>query len=139
VRDPDEPTPRVFENQRTGERVEVISESPELLALSVTWPRPGQRALPHIHPSMEETWHVLSGRAAFVIDGVELELGANEHVVASPGIAHLAWNPTEEPVELRIEMRPARRWAEFTRRLFAREDPARLLAEFGDEIRLALR
>jgi len=126
----------VFENPRTGERVEVLSETPELLTMSVTWPRPGQRAAPHVHPVMEETWRIIEGRAAFLIDGVESELGPDESITASPGTRHLAWNPTEEPVELRIEMRPALRWSEFTRRFFAGEDPAALLAEFREEIRL---
>jgi len=133
---PSDAARNVFVNPLTGERVEVISETPELLAMAVEWPRPGQRAAAHIHPGMEETWRVLEGRAAFLIDGVETELGAGEQISAPPGAAHLAWNPTEDPVRLRIEMRPALRWAEFTRRFFAGEDPRILLAEFPDEIRI---
>ena len=114
----------------------MISETAELLTMAVTWPRPGQRAATHIHPGMEETWHVLEGRAAFLIDGVESELGAGEQISAAPGVEHLAWNSSEEAVRLRIEMRPALRWAEFVERLFGGEDPRGLLAEFSDEIRM---
>ncbi len=61
-------------------------------------------------------------------------------VVAAPGRPHLAWNPTDGSVRLRIEMRPALRWAEFVRRLFAgAEDPIALLREFEAEIVLAPR
>jgi hypothetical protein len=39
-------------------------------------------------------------------------------------------------VQLRIEMRPALRWREFTTRFFAGEDPIALLVEFSDEVTL---
>ena len=47
---------------------------------------------------------------------------------------NLAWNPTDGAVELRIEMRPALRWAEFTERFFAGEDPLALLTELCREV-----
>src|SRR3712207_8985639 len=40
-------------------------------------------------------------------------------VVAPPGVPHEAWNPTDGPVRLRIEMRPALRWRAFVERLVA--------------------
>ena len=126
----------MIENPRTGEQIEFLSESPEMLALLTTWTRPGHRALEHLHPGMEERWHVLEGRAAFTIDGVEVEAAAGSVVVAPPGRRHLAWNPTDEPVRLRIEMRPALRWREFTTRLFRGDDAAALLAEYADEVQL---
>jgi hypothetical protein len=55
-------------------------------------------------------------------------------VIVPPGTPHLAWNPTDGPVRLRITMRPALRWAEFTARLFAGESPASLLSEFYREV-----
>ena len=126
----------MIENARTGERIEVVSETAELLTMLATWTRPGSRAMEHVHPGMEERWHVLEGRAAFRIDGVEVEGPAGTVVVAPAGRRHLAWNPTEQPVRLRIEMRPALRWAEFTTRLFRGDDPAALLEEYPDEIAL---
>lgn len=129
----------MVENQRTGETVEFIVETDELLRMDVTWTKPGVRALRHAHPGMEERWEVLEGRAAFEVDGVTVEAEAGSWVVAPPGRPHLAWNPTDQPVRLQIEMRPALRWAEFVRRLFAGEDPVALLDEFSDEIVLAPR
>jgi mannose-6-phosphate isomerase-like protein (cupin superfamily) len=121
-------------NERTGEIVEFVVETDELLRMHVTWTRPGARALRHAHPNMEERWEVLEGRAAFEVDGVMVEAESGASVVAPPGRPHLAWNPTDEPVRLQIEMRPALRWAEFVRRLFAGDDPANLLDEFRNEI-----
>ena len=127
----------MIENPRTGEQVEFLSEAADLLVMHTTWTRPGHRAVEHVHPGMEERFEVLEGRAAFRIDGVESEAGPGEVVVAPPGARHLAWNPTGGPVRLRIEMRPALRWAEFTRRFFAGEDAGALLAEFAPEVVLA--
>jgi quercetin dioxygenase-like cupin family protein len=124
----------VIENPRTGEQVERVAETPEVLTMLTTWTRPGHRAIEHIHPIMEERFEVLEGRAAFRIDGVEIEAAAGSVVIAPPGRRHLAWNPTDEPVRLRIEMRPALRWWSFTTRFFAGEDPIALLDEYRDEV-----
>lgn len=128
----------VVENERTGERVDFIVESDELLRMEVTWSKPGIRAVRHAHPGMEERWEVLEGRAAFEVDDVTVEAGPGSWVVAPPGRPHLAWNPTNERVRLVIEMRPALRWAEFVRRYFSgEEDALGLLEEFDQEIVLA--
>lgn len=128
----------MIENERTGERVEFIVETAELLRMEVTWPKPGRRSVRHAHPGMEERWTVSEGRAAFEVDGVLIEAGPGSWVIAPPGRAHLAWNPTDEPVRLVIEMRPALRWAEFVRRIFlGQEDAIHLLEEFDREMVLA--
>ena len=124
----------MIENPRTGEQVERIAETPEVLTMITTWTRPGHRATEHIHPIMEERFEVLEGRAAFRIDGVEIEAAPGSVVVAPPGRRHLARNPTDEPVRHRIEMRPALRWWSFTTRFFAGEDPIALLDEYRDEV-----
>jgi quercetin dioxygenase-like cupin family protein len=124
----------VIENPRSGERVEFVSETSEVLTVLTTWTRPGHRAAEHIHPNMEERFEVLEGRAAFVVDGIEVVASAGEVVIARPGSRHLAWNPTDAPVCLKIEMRPGLRWAEFTRRFFRGDDPMQLLREYSAEI-----
>jgi quercetin dioxygenase-like cupin family protein len=126
--------PEVVVNDATRERVTFESETPELLSMLVEWPRPGRRAAEHIHPGMTETWHVIEGTAGFRVDGVEVQGGPGTSVVAPAGRRHLAWNAGDDPVRLRIEMRPALRWREFTTRFFGGEDPVALLAEFADEI-----
>jgi mannose-6-phosphate isomerase-like protein (cupin superfamily) len=124
----------MIENPRSGERVEFVSETSEALIMLTTWTRPGYRATEHIHPGMEERFEVLEGRAAFVVDGVEVVATAGEVVIARPGSRHLAWNPTDAPVRLKIEMRPGLRWAEFTRRFFQGDDPMQLLHEYNAEV-----
>ena len=127
---------RQFENPQTGERVTIVSETPDLLQMDVLWPRPGHRAPEHVHPEMEERYEVVSGTAAFRIGGEERTAAAGESVVVPPGTRHLAWNPTQDPVRLRIEMRPALRWSQFVERAFGGEDPVALLREFSREIRV---
>ena len=130
---------QTVENPATGERITFLETAAdtggELLVMESVWTRPGHRAAEHVHPGMEERWRVLDGRAAFRIDAEEREAGPGDEVVAPPGTPHLAWNPTEGEVRLRIEMRPALRWEEFVERLFGGgESPADLLREFSAEI-----
>ncbi|TMA75228.1 MAG: hypothetical protein E6J72_17810, partial [Deltaproteobacteria bacterium] len=61
----------MIENRRTGEQIEFEVRTPELLVMRSTWTRPGQRAITHVHPEMEERFEILAGRAAFRIDGTE--------------------------------------------------------------------
>jgi mannose-6-phosphate isomerase-like protein (cupin superfamily) len=130
------PNVRQFTNRHTGEQVTIVSETPELLTMDVAWPRPGRRAAAHVHPEMEERYEVVSGTAAFRIgEDPERTAGPGETVVVPPGTRHLAWNPTDGEVRLRIEMRPALRWSQFVERLFGGDDPAALLREFTREIR----
>ena len=65
----------MVENEPTGERVDFVVESADLLRMEVTWSKPGHRSVRHAHPEMEERWTVLEGRAAFEIDGVLVEAG----------------------------------------------------------------
>src|SRR5947209_8112435 len=108
------------------------------------WTRGGHRATPHVHPRMEERWELVAGRASFRIgDEPARTLAPGESIVAPAGVAHVAWSEGTEPVRLRIEMRPALRWAEVVERLFAlardgRGDDAfalrELLAAYPDEL-----
>jgi mannose-6-phosphate isomerase-like protein (cupin superfamily) len=132
---------QTIENPHTGERITFVrtaaDTSGELLVMDDTWTRPGHRAPEHVHPEMEERWEVIEGRACFRIGGVASEAGPGDVVVAPAGTPHMAWNPSDAPVRLRIEMRPALRWEEFVERLFAgTTPPAELLREFGRELAL---
>jgi quercetin dioxygenase-like cupin family protein len=130
---------RVIENSRTGEQIDFEIRTPEVLSMLSTWTRPGHRTPEHMHPEMEESFEILSGKAAFRIGGTETVAAPGEIIVVPPGTPHLAWNPTDGPVGLRITMRPALRWAEFTERLFAGENPVELLERFSREVTLAPR
>jgi quercetin dioxygenase-like cupin family protein len=126
----------MIENPRSGEQIEFVSSAPELLVMLATWTRPGHRALEHVHPHMEERFEVIGGAAAFCIDDEHRDAAPGDVVVVAPGSRHRAWNPRSAPVRLRIEMRPALRWQEFTERLFAEEQPATLLEQFRREVTL---
>src|SRR5947199_10819946 len=94
-------------NAATGERVTFVKAAAdtggELLELELVWPRPGQRAPAHVHPEMEERYEVVEGTAAFRIGGEERTARAGEVVTVPPGTIHLAWNPTHEPVRLKVQ------------------------------------
>lgn len=129
----------MIRNPRTGEQIEFEVRTPEMLVMHSTWTRPGHRATEHVHPEMEERFEILDGKAAFRIGGTERTARTGEVVVVPPGAPHLAWNPTDGLVRLRITMTPALRWAEFTERLFAGEDPVTLLPQFAREVALVAR
>lgn len=107
----------------TGERIVFRKTAAEtggtLLDMDDYWPQPGHRAPEHMHPEMQESWRVIAGTACFRIGGVERMATSGEVIVAEPGVPHVAWNPTDEPVHLRIQMRPALDWETFIERLFA--------------------
>src|SRR3954454_12377059 len=130
---------QTVENPATGEHVTFVKTAAdtggELLVLELVWTRPGQRAPAHVHPEMEERYEVVSGRAAFRVGDAEMTAGPGEVVTVPPGTTHLAWNPTDSEVRLKVEFRPALRWEEFVVRLFAGEEPvADLMREFAREI-----
>jgi len=142
-------------NPLTGERIVFLRTGAdtggELLELDDFWTQPGHRAPEHVHPAMQERWEIVAGTACFRIAGVQRIAGPGELVVAAPGVPHQAWNPSEQPVHLRIQMRPALRWEQFVERLFALardahssgssapDPPAlrKLMHEFPREIALA--
>ena len=128
-----------IENTRTGERITFVASDADALVMISRWTRAGHRAAEHIHPGMEERFEVLSGSAAFLVDGQRCDAHEGDVVTVPAGVRHLAWNPGDAEVRLRIEMRPPLRWEEFTRRLFAGERPDQLLAEYSAEICLPIR
>jgi quercetin dioxygenase-like cupin family protein len=127
-------------NAATGERVTLVRTAAdtggELLELELVWPLAGRRAPAHVHPEMEERYEVTSGTAAFRIgDAPDRTAGPGDVVTVPPGTTHLAWNPTDQEVRLKVEFRPALRWEEFVVRLFAGDEPvADLMREFRREI-----
>jgi mannose-6-phosphate isomerase-like protein (cupin superfamily) len=105
-------------NPITGEAITWSRVDDDVLAWEDVWTRPGHRAAPHVHPRMEERWHVIRGQAAFRIGEEERVLGPGDEIAAPPGVAHAAWNPTAAPVRLHVTMTPALRWAEVVETLF---------------------
>jgi quercetin dioxygenase-like cupin family protein len=138
-------------NETTGEEVRFLRRASEtggeLLVMEDRWTRPGHAVPRHCHPGMEERWTVLEGTVAYTVDGTETIARAGDSVVAPPGATHSARDAGAAEVLVRIEMRPAKRWEEFVRQLFALaseplsdEDAAsafqELFEEFAPEIEL---
>jgi quercetin dioxygenase-like cupin family protein len=109
-------------NPVTGERIAfrrtAAETNGELLEFDDFW-RPEHRVAEHVHPEMEERWEVISGVVCFRINGQEQTARAGDAVIAPAGSPHMSWNIGEGPAHLRVQMTPALRWEEFTRRLFA--------------------
>jgi len=115
--------PREVENAATGEHVRFVRTTAEtggeLLVMEARWTRAEHATPAHVHPAMEERWRVLEGRVAFRIEGVESVAGPGESVTAPAGTRHENWNAGGGPALMLIELRPALRWEEFVRQLFA--------------------
>ena len=142
----------VVKNGATGERVRFIRTAAEtggeLLVMEDHWTRPGHVVPRHVHPGIEERWTVIHGTVVYDVDGVETVAGPGDSVVAPAGVPHSARDGGDGEVLVRIEMRPALRWEDFVRQLFALageglEDEVgarsffELFDEFEPEIQLA--
>jgi quercetin dioxygenase-like cupin family protein len=142
---------REIRNAATGETVRIIRSADEtggeLLVLEAQWTDPSHVTPAHLHPAMEERWHVLEGEVGFRIGGRESIAGPGDKVTATAGELHENWNAGGRPALMRIEMRPPRRWEEFIRQLFAlaseglegadaQRSITELLTEFSAEIEI---
>lgn len=70
------------------------------------WVDPGGGVTPHIHPAMEERFHVLAGRPSFLA-GKEWQTAAPGDVVVVPaGVRHAYRNDGDEVAHVRCDARP---------------------------------
>jgi quercetin dioxygenase-like cupin family protein len=70
------------------------------------WVDPGGGVTPHVHPDMEERFHVLEGRCAFLAGREWREAVAGEEVVVAPGVRHSYANRSNAPTHVRCDVRP---------------------------------
>ena len=143
---------REIHNALTDETVRFIRTAEEtggeLLVMEARWSSPEHSTPAHLHPGMEESWHLLEGHVGFRIGDDEVLAEAGQSVRAPAGVPHTNWNIGGSPALMRIEMRPALRWEEFVRQLFAlaseglegeaaQRSVSELLGEFRAELELA--
>lgn len=71
-----------------------------------TWIDPGGGVTPHLHPGMEERFHVLGGRPSF-LSGREWKSAApGDEVVVPPGVRHAYRNDGDDVAHVRCDVRP---------------------------------
>ncbi len=105
-----------IENPITGERVVVrvgTEDSGGDLLAAESYVQPGGTAVgEHVHPAIEETFEVVSGRVGFRIDGRESVARPGERLHVPAGAAHDWWNAGEEEARVVVEVRPGERFEE---------------------------
>src|SRR5687767_4098901 len=84
----------------------------EVLLVEV-WVDPGGGVPPHVHPAMEERFHVLEGRPSFLAGRTWREAGPGEEVVVPPGVRHAFRNRSDAPAHTRCDVRPPSSLQEF--------------------------
>ena len=102
------------ENPVTGERVVVrvgTEDSGGDLLAAESYVRPGGTAVgEHVHPAIEETFEVVSGRVGFRIDGRESVARPGERLRVPVGTAHDWWNAGDGETRVVVEVRPGERF-----------------------------
>ena len=79
-----------------------------------TWLEDGGHLPEHYHPSVEEHWETLEGRARVRIDGTWRDLvPADGPIVVAPGVRHELKNDSGRVARLRARVTPAGRVEEF--------------------------
>ncbi len=106
-------------NPFTGQTIEFVTDSEELLVMESTYKPGGAPAPAHFHPDQEETFTVLSGAVETVVDGEPRTLREGDVLVIPAGTPHVFGGHATEPGTVRWETRPALRTREFFERMFA--------------------
>jgi mannose-6-phosphate isomerase-like protein (cupin superfamily) len=88
-------------------------------------------AAPHVHPRIEETFEILSGTFAFVVDGERRLVGAGEEATVPPGTPHAWWNAGAEEGVAMVEFRPALKTEEFFETFFGLAQDAKVDPKTG--------
>jgi quercetin dioxygenase-like cupin family protein len=111
-----------IDNPITGERVVVrvgTEESEDQLLEVDTYVRPGGAVTgEHIHPAIEESFTVVSGRVGFRLNGRESIAELDRPLRVPAGVAHDWWNAGEEEAHIIVEIRPGERFEKMARNLF---------------------
>ena len=71
-----------------------------------TWVDPGGGVTPHVHPAMEERFHVLAGRPSFLAGRRWKTAAPGDEVVVPAGVRHAFRNDCDEVAHFRCDARP---------------------------------
>jgi mannose-6-phosphate isomerase-like protein (cupin superfamily) len=104
-------TGQTLENPVSGERITFTQTAAdtngELLAFDMTLSPDGNVPGTHVHPEQEERFEIVSGTMKFRLGFKKIVAGPGETVVVPAGARHRFDNAGDEPVEVRVEVRPA--------------------------------
>jgi quercetin dioxygenase-like cupin family protein len=103
----------VIMNHVTGERAIVLvgtRESRDGRTVGFLGVRPGGAVGEHVHPSITERFHVVSGRLCVRVNGAESVLGPGDEVTIKPGAVHDWWNAGDVEAQVVVEIDPGRRF-----------------------------
>jgi mannose-6-phosphate isomerase-like protein (cupin superfamily) len=104
-------TGQTLENPVSGERITFTRTAAdtggELLAFDMTLSPDGNVPGTHVHPEQEERFEIVSGTMKFRLGFKKVVAGPGEVVVVPAGARHRFDNAGDEPVEVRVEVRPA--------------------------------
>ena len=111
----------------------------ELLEMEATYGGSGQFPPEHLHPGQDERFEVLDGAVKTIVDGVERRYEAGESFDVPAGTPHQMTG--DGPAQVRWEVTPALRTAEFFERLHGGElaDNPGGVADFLEEFRAEIR
>jgi len=105
----------------------------ELHQMRVTYGPHSDPPPSHLHPAQDETFEILEGTMAFILDGVRSEHAAPAVVKVPAGTVHQLHNPGDEPATVIWSTRPALRTGEFFMALHdAAGDLEKVVAVIGE-------
>ena len=102
---------QTIENPVSGEKITFIQTSAdtdgELLEIELELAADGAVPGAHIHPEQEERFEVIEGTMSFRLGLKKIVAGPGDVVTVPAGARHKFSNGGDEPVEVRVEVRPA--------------------------------
>ena len=106
-------------NPVTGETLYVLDSTEDVFRIEFVIDPNSEIAAEHIHPSQQQTIHVIEGALGCRINGQMRFLGVGQSAIIPAGSAHFQWNPTDRYARAIEEIRPAGKAHNFFRVLFA--------------------
>jgi hypothetical protein len=105
----------VFENPRTGARLQILATPRDAGALEVERlykPHTG-KADPHVHLDFEQSFEVVDGGMSMTLDGDEREYGPGDTVQVRRDVPHVdPWNASNADLRVRARFEPVPEFVE---------------------------
>ena len=79
---------RIFTNPVSGERIEIISSTPDLLVFELFLPPGTSVPARHVHPQQQERFTVLEGELRFSIGRRTVNATVGDTITVKQGVAH---------------------------------------------------